>query len=399
MQLNAEAPPPGGLATGTGPRRRIMIVAGEASGDLHGGDLAREILARDPSCELLGIAGEKMRAAGVRAIVRMEDIHGLGLSELASTIGRTVGAFRALRRIIRREKPDLVILIDYAEFNLILSGTAKRAGVPVLYYITPQVWAWRRGRIDKLIDRADHLAVVLPFEAELYHRAGQRVSFVGHPLLDRISAVQSRDETLKRHGFAPRARVISILPGSRRAEVRYLLGPMVKAARIIAHDHDLEIALALAPTLTPAEVAEVGRTDLSGVRMVQHDTYGVVAASELAIVASGTATLETALLGCPEVIAYKVSPLTYTLGRMLVTGVDFIGMPNILAGRQIVPELIQSDVTPEKLVRAAEPLLTPAIRAETVTALMALREKLGTPGAAGRVATIALGMIGSGAAA
>ena len=164
-----------------------MIVAGEASGDLHGGDLAREILARDPACELFGIAGEKMRAAGVRAIVKTEDIHGLGLSELASTIGRTVGAFRALRRIIRREKPDLVILIDYAEFNLILSGTARRNGVPVLYYITPQVWAWRRGRIDKLVDRADRLAVVLPFEAELFHRAGDRVSFVGHPLLDRIA--------------------------------------------------------------------------------------------------------------------------------------------------------------------------------------------------------------------
>ncbi len=216
-----------------------MIVAGEASGDLHGGDLAREILARDPSCELFGIAGAKMRAAGVRAIVRIEDIHGLGLAELASTIGRTVGAFRALRRIIRRDKPDLVILIDYAEFNLVLAGIARR-GVPVLYYITPQVWAWRRGRIDKLVDRADRLAVVLPFEEELFHRAGERVSFVGHPLLDRVAPVQSRDETLARHGFPPRARIISILPGSRRAEVRYLLRPMVKAARIIARDHNLE---------------------------------------------------------------------------------------------------------------------------------------------------------------
>ncbi|HEV2170009.1 MAG TPA: lipid-A-disaccharide synthase, partial [Candidatus Binatus sp.] len=229
-----------------------MIVAGEASGDLHGGDLAREIFARDPACEIFGIAGERMRAAGVRAIVKTEDIHGLGLSELASTIGRTVRVFLELRRMLRREKPDLVILIDYAEFNLILSGTARRNGVPVLYYITPQVWAWRRGRIDKLVDRADRLAVVLPFEAELYHRAGERVSFVGHPLLDRIASIQNREETLKRHGLPPRARIISILPGSRRAEVRYLLDPMVKAARIVARDHDLQIALALAPTLTRA---------------------------------------------------------------------------------------------------------------------------------------------------
>ena len=401
MPLNAEAPPTVSTDRLKEPARnaRIMIVAGEASGDLHGGDLAREILARDPSCELFGIAGEKMRAAGVRAIVDMEQIHGLGLSELTSTIGRTVGAFRALRRIIRREKPALVILIDYAEFNLILSGTARRNGVPVLYYITPQVWAWRRGRIDKLVDRADRLAVVLPFEAELFHRAGDRVSFVGHPLLDRIAVDHSRDETLKRHGFPPRARIISILPGSRRAEVRYLLEAMVNAARIIARDHNLEIALALAPTLTQAELAEVGRADLTGIKIVESDTYNIVAASELALVASGTATLETALLGCPEVIAYKVSPLTYILGRMLVTGVDFIGMPNILAGRQIVPELIQRDVTVEKLVRAAEPLLSETIRAETVSALKALREKLGSPGAAGRVAAIALEMIASRATA
>ena len=394
MPLNAEAPPPLGERTNeTARRRRIMIVAGEASGDLHGGDLAREIAARSPGCELFGVAGEKMRAAGVRAIVRMEDIHGLGLSELASTIGRTIGAFRILRRIIRREKPDLVILIDYAEFNLILSGTARRAGVPVLYYITPQVWAWRRGRIDKLVDRADRLAVVLPFEAELFHRAGERVSFVGHPLLDRVASASSRAETLKRHGFSPNARLIAILPGSRRAEVRYLLDPMVKAARIIARDHGLEVVLALAPTLTRDELAAVGHSDLAGVRIIENDTYSIVAASQLALVASGTATLETALLGCPEVIAYKVSPLTYILGRMLVTGVDFIGMPNILAGRQIVPELIQRDVTAENLVRAAEPILSDALRAETVTALSALRDKLGAPGAAGRVAAIALDMI------
>src|ERR1700691_5615846 len=171
---------------------------------------------------------------------------------------------------------------------------------------------------------------------------------------------------------------------------------MVKAARIVARDHNLEIALALAPTLTQAELAEVSRADLSGIRIVENDTYNIVAASELALVASGTATLETALLGCPEVIAYKVSRLTYILGRMLVTGVNFIGMPNILAGGQMVPNLIEGDVTVEKLVRAAEPLLSDTIRAEIVAALKSLREKLGSPGAAGRVATIALEMIAPG---
>ncbi len=371
--------------------RRIMIVAGEASGDLHGSDLAREIMARDPGCDLFGIAGEQMRAAGVRALVKTEDIHGLGLSELASTITRTVRAFGALRRIIRREKPDLVILIDYAEFNLILSGVAKRAGVPVLYYITPQVWAWRRGRVGKLVERADRLAVVLPFEAQIFAPAGDRVSFVGHPLLDRVKPAQDRAATLKRHGIAPGSRLLAILPGSRRAEVRYLLRPMVEAARVLARDHGLVPALALAPTLSRAELAAAG-VDLEGMHIIEGDTYSIIAASELGLVTSGTATLETALLACPMVIAYKVSPLTYILGRVLITGVDFIGMPNILAGRQIVPELIQGQVTARNLVRAAEPLLSETIHAETQAALRALRERLGAPGAAARVADMALEM-------
>ncbi len=374
-------------------RRRIMIVAGEASGDLHGGDLAREILALDPSCEMFGIAGEQMRQAGVKALVRMEDIHGLGLTELASTITRTVRAMRTLRVILRREKPGLLALIDYAEFNLILAGVARRAGVPVLYYITPQVWAWRRGRIRKIVARADRMAVVLPFEKELYAAGGERVSFVGHPLLDRVRPEGGRAETLARHGFAPNTRLLALLPGSRRAEVRYMLAPMVEAARILAHDHGLVPVIALAPTLSREELAREGHADLSSISIIQGDTYSIIAASEAALVTSGTATLETALLGCPMVVVYKVSPLTYVLGRILVRGVDFIGMPNILAGERIVPELIQGELTARNLVRAAEPLLSESIRNTTVSRLKDLRYQLGEAGAARRVAAIALGML------
>jgi len=378
-----------------GKRRRIMIVAGEASGDLHGGDLARQLRALDPGCDLFGIAGAQMRAAGVRPIARMEDIHGLGLSELASTIGRTASTFLELRRIIRHSRPDLVILIDYAEFNLILAGVARRAGARVLYYITPQVWAWRRGRIGKISQRADRLAVVLPFEKEIFAAAGDRVSFVGHPLLDRVKPAQDRKATLERHGFPPSARLIALLPGSRTAEVRYMLGEFVAAARILSRDHGLIPVVALAPTLTSEVLRTEYGVDLSGVRIIEDDTYSIIAASELALVTSGTATLETALLECPMVISYKMSALTYILGRMLITGVDFIGMPNILAGRGIVPELIQGEMNARNLVRAAEPLLSPAIRAETVAALRELRAKLGAPGAARRVAMTALEMIES----
>jgi lipid-A-disaccharide synthase len=375
--------------------RQILIVAGEASGDLHGASLAREILARDPRCELSGIAGSFMREAGVKPLFNAEDVAGLGVAELASTIRLTTGALRALRRRLRDDPPSLLILIDFAEFNMILAGIAHRAGVPVLYYITPQVWAWRRGRIGKLIRRADRLAVVFPFEAELYAAAGERVSFVGHPLLDRVRPEQDRAATLARHGFKPRSRIIALMPGSRRGEIRYLLRPMLEAARVLAGDHDLIPVIILAPTLTAAELRAVAGSALDNVRIMTADAYSIIAASELALVASGTATLETAMLGCPMVIAYKMSPLTYALGRLLIHGVKFIGMPNLLAGRMIVPELIQWQVTPRNLVRAAEPMLAESLHAEVAASMKAVAQSLGAPGAAGRVADIVLAMISS----
>lgn len=376
-------------------RRRVMIVAGEASGDLHGADFAAALLARAPQCDLFGIAGERMRAAGVRALARMEDIAGLGLAELSSTISRTVAAFRALRRILRDDPPDLLVLIDYAEFNLMLAGVASRAGVPVLYYILPQVWAWRRGRIRKLVRRTRRMAVVFPFEAELYTRAGGAAAFVGHPLLDRVAPARGRAETLAQHGLAPDARLLTLLPGSRRAEVRYLLPAMLAAARMLAERHRLTPVVALAPTLVEEDLlAIVSARNLAGTHVIRNDTYSIIAASELALVASGTATLETALLGCPMVIAYKMSSISYYVARALVHGVEFVGMPNILAGRRIVPELIQRQVTPDNLAAAAEPMLAEPLHRETAAALRAVRERLGAPGAAARVAAMALEMIG-----
>lgn len=368
------------------------MVAGEASGDLHGADLAKEILARAPDCELFGIAGERMRAAGVRALVNAEEIAGLGVVELASTIGRTLGAMRMLRRLIKREPPDLAILIDFAEFNLIFARHVRRAGVPVLYYIVPQVWAWRRGRIAKLVRRADRLAVVFPFEEQVYAAAGKRVVFVGHPLLDLARPAADRAATLKRHGFPPDARLLSILPGSRRGEVLHLLPPMAEAARILARTRGLVPVVLLAPTLREADLRAAAGDTLSEMRIIAEDSYSIIAASELALVTSGTATMETALLGCPMVIAYKMSPLSYAVARALVRGVGFIGMPNILAGRSIVPELIQREVTAENLVRAAEPMLAEPCRGETIAALASIRSRLGAPGAAARVAELALGM-------
>jgi lipid-A-disaccharide synthase len=376
-------------------QRRILMIAGEASGDHLGADLATQILARAPDCELFGMAGERMRVAGVRAVVNTETVAGMGATELAGTIAPILRAFRTLVTLVRREPPDLVILIDFADFNLKFAWFARRAGIPVLYYVPPQVWAWRRWRIRTLVRRSDRLAVVFPFEAALYERAGGRVSFVGHPVLDRLGAAQDRKATLARHGLPPRARLLAILPGSRRGEIRYLLRPMLAAARVMYRDHDLEPVIALASTLTHADLkAAAGAEALAGVRIIADDTYSIIAASEVALVASGTATLEAAILGCPMVIAYKMSRLSYLVGRLMIRGVDFIGMPNLLAGRSLVPELIQGDVTPEKLVRAAEPMLDESLRAEVARQLRALRATLGEPGASARVAGIALEIIG-----
>jgi lipid-A-disaccharide synthase len=376
-----------------------MIVAGEASGDLHAADLVLQIRTRDPSCEIYGVAGQRMRASGVRAIANIEEITGLGLSELGSTFWRMIAVLRQLRAELHTRPPALVILIDYAEFNLILSGIAHRAGVPVLYYILPQVWAWRRGRVRKLVKRSSQLAVVFPFEAGIYARAGGNVSFVGHPLLDRVVPAQDRArdraETLARHGISSGSRLLAILPGSRREEVRYLLKPMLEAARVLCIDHELVPVIALAQTLTRADLyAASNWAELDDLQIIPGDTYSIIAASELALVASGTATLETALLGCPMVIVYRVSALTYGIGRLLVTGVHYFGMPNILAGRLLVPELKQGEVTASNLVRAAEALLTEPLHSETAKALTALRGLLGSPGAAERVAEMALDMSG-----
>jgi lipid-A-disaccharide synthase len=235
--------------------------------------------------------------------------------------------------------------------------------------------------------------VVFPFEAPLYEKAGGKVSFVGHPLLDRVRPVQGKAETLARHGFARGTRLLAILPGSRRGEIRYLLKPLLEAGRILCADHNLAPVIALAPTLDAADLnSEAGGHELDNVRIIAGDTYSIIAASELALVASGTATLETALLGCPMVIVYRVSALTYALGRLLVRGMEHIGMPNILAGRRLVPELLQQQVNARNLVRAGEPMLTEAFGREVAESLASLRGLLGSPNAAEKVAFMALQM-------
>jgi len=380
----------GRAPTDTGERpRRVLLVAGEASGDLHGADLVGALRQRIPNLEVVGVGGSHLRAVGMRTIADARDIATVGLVEGVGRLRAILRAYRALARMLRDGQPDLAVFIDFPEFNLRLARVAKRAGVPVFYYIGPQVWAWRRGRIRTVARRVDALALVFPFEPALYAPRCPGVEFVGHPLLDRVRVTRSREETLTRYGLDRERPTVALLPGSRRKEIRYVLPRLLDAAEILRERRGCQFLLALAPTVERVQVEqEIARRRVA-VRVAADDTYNVIHAADVALVASGTATLETALLERPMVIVYRLSPVTYGVARLLV-GVRHIGIPNIVAGRPVVPELVQGFATGQRIAAAAQDILDdPAERRRMVGELAAIRGHLGPGGAATRAAEIA----------
>ena len=380
-------------------RRRVLLVAGEASGDLHAADLVTALRQHLPDVEVFGLGGERLREAGMRTVADSSEVATVGVTEATGRLRVLVRTYRALARVLREEPPDLCVLVDFPEFNLRLARVAKRAGVPVLYYIGPQVWAWRRGRVRKIARRVDRLAVVFPFEPPLYAPRLPAVEFVGHPLLDRVRVTRSREETFARYGLDPARRTVVLLPGSRLTEIEKLLPPLLDAARRLAREDDCQFALALAHTLTCADVESRLAGAGVSVPIVSGDTYNLVAACDLALVTSGTATLECALLECPMVIVYRLAPVSWLLARLLVHGVRCVGMPNIVAGHEIVPELLQKQATGERIAAAAQGILRdPVRRAAMIEELRGVRRRLGRGGAAGRAAAIALEMLGGRAA-
>lgn len=375
-------------------RRRVMLVVGEASGDLHGADLIKALYQRDPTLEIFGVAGERLKQEGLKVVFDVAQLTGMGFTELVGNLGALWKAYRRLRSALTKERPDLLILIDFPEFNLRLARLAKQLRIPVLYYISPQVWAWRRRRIQKIARTVDQMAVVFPFEAPLYEREGMRVSFVGHPLLDIVHPTRAREKTLLQYGLDPTRRTIALLPGSRRREVAYHLPPMLEAAGRLGREMGMQFILARASTVERQQVEAIASQASVPLSIADGDVYNVLSASDLVWVASGTVTLEAALLEKPMIIVYRLAWLTYGLARLLVR-VDHIGMVNIIAGETVVPELIQSDVTGERIfVESAKILRDSALRDQTVKKLAEVRAKLGSPGASGRVADIALGMMG-----
>lgn len=374
--------------------RRVMIVAGEASGDLHGGRLVQSMRGIDPSLLFYGMGGNSMRQEGVELVADAADMAVVGLTEVLSKLRAILRVMRRLKASFKEARPDLVILIDYPDFNLPLARAAKKQGIPVLYYISPQVWAWRKGRIDTIRNNVDRMAVILPFEEEIYRNAGVNVSFVGHPLLDEVRTKYDRPQALKRFGLREEAVTVGILPGSRRSEVSRLLPEMLAACRIMKERiSPLQFALPFAGTLDPDFVQEIVRQFPFKVNVIRNEIYDLIAVSDVVMVASGTATLETALLETPMVIVYKVSAASYAVGRRFIR-VDHIGLPNIIAGRTIVPELIQRNATGERIAAEAIELVVRRDKArEMRTALAGIRGKLGTPGASQRTARIACDML------
>ena len=366
--------------------RKVLLVAGEASGDVHGAALVDALRRSDPDVEVWGVGGERLRQAGMHILVDTAAVATMGFIETFGTLGRLLSTYRRLKRFLVEERPRLVILIDFPEFNLFLAKRVKALGIPVFYYIGPQVWAWRRWRVRKIAQRVDRLGLVFPFELPLYNNGRRLAEFLGHPLLDIVQPTCTREQTLARYGLDPARPLLTLLPGSRKKELRHLLRPALGAAELLVRD-GWQVVLALAHTLTKDEVATALGGRMPALPVVENDTYNLIHAADAVLVASGTATLETALLGRPMVIMYRVAAPTFALARLLVH-VDHIGMPNIILGRGVFPELIQRDVTPEKLVAAVQDVN--ARRDELTAALHELRGKLGEPGAAARAAGMAL---------
>ncbi len=369
---------------------KILLVAGEASGDKHAARLIQALRELVPQVDLYGIGGAALAAQGMRLACRAEDLAVIGLTEVIHKIPVLWRALRRLWQYLQTERPDLVILVDFPDFNFLVMRLAHRCRVPVMYYISPQVWAWRRGRVKTIARLVDRMVVIFPFEEEFYRRHGVCVTYVGHPLLETLPALPPRPELRASFGLQDRDLAIALLPGSRTGEIRQLLPVMLASAGQLQELLPrCRFLLPLAPTVAPEFVTPFLAPSPAPVSLVQHQTYEVLAAADLALVASGTATLETALMGTPMVILYRLSPLTYHVGRLLIR-VPHIGMANLLAEAALFPELIQDEATPARLTAAVLDLITDTDHLARIQAgLKRIRQRLGGPGASNRAAAVA----------
>lgn len=363
-----------------------MISCGEPSGDLYAGALATEILRADPAAVVTGFGGDRLRAAGASLVGDFSGLSVTGLMEVARVLPRTYATYRRLVRDAETTRPDVFVAVDFPDFNFRLAAAVRKLGVPVVYYISPQLWAWRRGRMKTMRRIADRVLVIFPFEEPIYRDAGVSVQWVGHPLLDLAPVPEPKSTFLPWLNLNPDRRVVALLPGSRRNELHAILPDLVAAARMIrARLPDVQYVVARAPHLADNAFDPLKQLG-EGVAVVEHRTDDVLGAADVALVASGTVTVQAALHQCPMVVVYRLSPLTYWLGKPFVH-VDTYAMANLVAGRRVVPELIQEGFTPDRVAAEALRVLTDPDHAAAVRrALGEVRGKLGTPGASRRAA-------------
>jgi len=376
---------------------RFLISCGEASGDLYAGALTRELLALDATIRVAGLGGPQFAAAGGTLVDDYRDIAVTGLTEVIAKLPRSFAARRRLVAAARADRPDALILIDFPDFNFRLAPPIRRLGVPVIYYIGPQIWAWRAGRLKTIRAIADRVLVIFPFEESIYRQGGVPVEFVGHPLIDLATPSAGRGEFLSSRGLSPSAPTVAILPGSRPNEVARILPDLAAAAeRIRSAVPGVQFLVARAPHLDEALFAPAGAGRLGAaapVAIVEGDTDTVLASADVALTASGTATVQCALHDTPMVIVYRVSALSYWWLRRLVT-LDTIGMVNLIAGERLVPELVQDAFTPDAVAREAISMLTDRDRAARIRAGLAIvRARLGGPGASRRAAEAILRVV------
>ncbi len=367
---------------------RILISAGEASGDRLGAGLARALLRQRPDLELIGMGGEEMAAAGVRRLQDMSEVSVVGFVEVLSRLGALRKAMRRLETALTREAPDLLVPIDFPDFNLRLADRARGAGVPVVYFVSPQIWAWRSWRVRKIRRLVRRMLVLFPFEKEIYEREGVPVTFVGHPAADVAIPRVPRVELLARARLDPSRATVALLPGSRVVEVSRILPRMLAAASLLREgEPDLQFVIPRARGLPNGLVESmVARAGVPDVRVHDGDYPEILTACAAGAVTSGTATLDAAMAGLPMVVVYRLHPLSYLLARLLVR-VDHVAPVNLVAGARLVPELIQRDCSPQGIARAVGSYLaSPELSERTRLGLVEVVARLGGPGAFDRAA-------------
>ena len=367
--------------------KRILIISGEASGDIHGASLIEELKELIPSLKIFGMGGPRMREAGQEGF-DVGDLAVVGVAEVVGKLPAILRRFKELKEILDRERIDGVILIDYPDFNLRFAKEAKKRGIPVIYYISPQVWAWRKGRVKKIARLVDKMLVVFPFEVPIYEEAGVDVEFVGHPLLDRVSCPLDKNEAKAALGYERTEVIVTLLPGSRKEEASRLLPPMLEGAIEASEASSFKVRILIPATENIDET--LLNSVLEGcpeyVKTVEGQMYTALRASDTAVIASGTATLEAALIGIPMLIVYKLSTLSFMLAKLLV-GLEYVGLPNIVSEKPIVPELIQGSVTPAKITEELMWLIEGgATTMEMMAGIERIGEVLGKPGASKRAA-------------